>query len=296
MDKLTDSDITMLAGTSFDNILHQIQSSCLNYKLKITPFSAFISIKKSFVKDKEGYAVIPDDVKSSAIFDLSNQDARNDINLKEELNQLKTKQMEYIKELKSVYTLVDELRNTIEERDSAINDILTQRMVHKEAAGTVSKTLKPSQFEFDALQCDMMKTDIEKFKSLDLEAVKVEQASSLGENSECYCGFATKLEVQDYDASSNSTSNYFNHDGNYASTMKVESHCLSLVSHWYPFSMSYSSDNNSGIGNLFSIPSVRAHYVKLPKPGEAFSSLTHMDEEFRQLLRARRGGQECRQS
>ena len=75
-----------------------------------------------------------------------------------------------------------------------------------------------------------------------------------------------------------------------------ESPCLSLVSHWYPFSRSCSSNNNFDIGNLFAISSLRAHYVKLPKPGEAFSSLTHMDEEFRQLLRARRGGQECRQS
>ena len=66
----------------------------------------------------------------------------------------------------------------------------------------------------------------------------------------------------------------------------------SLVSHWFPFW----SDKDSNIGNLLSIPSLRSHYVRLPDPGKAFTSLEHVEYEFRELLRAKRQGQDCKLS
>ena len=44
----------MLVSNAFDNILHQIQKSNLNFQLQMTPFSAIISLKKTVVKDKAG--------------------------------------------------------------------------------------------------------------------------------------------------------------------------------------------------------------------------------------------------
>ena len=46
MDRITDSDVTMYAINSFNQILQQVQDSHLNYKIKITPYSAVVSIKK----------------------------------------------------------------------------------------------------------------------------------------------------------------------------------------------------------------------------------------------------------
>ena len=66
----------------------------------------------------------------------------------------------------------------------------------------------------------------------------------------------------------------------------------SLISHWLPLF----NDRSSNIGNLSSIVSLRAHYVRLPNPGKEFSSLEHVEQEFRELLRAKRRGQDCRQS
>ena len=57
----SDSDLklTMLASQTFDNILEEIQNSCLNFQLQISPFSAMISLKKSYIKDRSGNPLLP---------------------------------------------------------------------------------------------------------------------------------------------------------------------------------------------------------------------------------------------
>ena len=49
----------MAASRTFDQILEQIQTSHLNFHLQISPFSAVISLKKSFVKDRSGVPLLP---------------------------------------------------------------------------------------------------------------------------------------------------------------------------------------------------------------------------------------------
>ena len=62
MKKSISSDITnpeMLADQTFKNIIDGIQNSNLNFQLQVSPFSAFISLKKSLVKDKSGSYLQP---------------------------------------------------------------------------------------------------------------------------------------------------------------------------------------------------------------------------------------------
>ena len=106
MDELTDSDITMAATTSFNNILNQIQTSGLNYQLKITPFSAVISIKKSFVKDREGVPIW-------SVEKMLDMGAKNDIKVKQELDELKQKQKEYSRGLDTAFNIMEELKNSV---------------------------------------------------------------------------------------------------------------------------------------------------------------------------------------
>ena len=49
----------MEASTTFENILQQIQNSHLNFKLELSPFSANISLKKSFIRNKAGIVLSP---------------------------------------------------------------------------------------------------------------------------------------------------------------------------------------------------------------------------------------------
>ena len=57
--KTSDRNPTMVAKRKFDIILEQIQTSNLNFQLQVSPFSAFISLKKTLVKDKFGVPFIP---------------------------------------------------------------------------------------------------------------------------------------------------------------------------------------------------------------------------------------------
>ena len=62
MQKITSSDVTnheMLADQTFRNILDGIQRSNLNFQLQVSPFSAYISLRKSFVKDLSGAVLLP---------------------------------------------------------------------------------------------------------------------------------------------------------------------------------------------------------------------------------------------
>ena len=49
----------MDAQLVFENLLKQAMDSCLNCKLEMSPFSAVIQLKKSFIRDKSGIPVFP---------------------------------------------------------------------------------------------------------------------------------------------------------------------------------------------------------------------------------------------
>ena len=50
---------TNLSCLIFDSILQEIQVSNLNYQIQLSPFSALISLKKSFIKEKDGSLRLP---------------------------------------------------------------------------------------------------------------------------------------------------------------------------------------------------------------------------------------------
>ena len=58
-EKFTESDVTMLADRTLQQILEEINNSKLNYQLQLSPFAAWISLKKSFIKDKAGAPIFP---------------------------------------------------------------------------------------------------------------------------------------------------------------------------------------------------------------------------------------------
>ena len=61
----------MLASRTFENILHMIKTSNLNYFLQLSPFAAQISLKKSLVKDKSGVPLVQPKLTS---FDCTSDD------------------------------------------------------------------------------------------------------------------------------------------------------------------------------------------------------------------------------
>ena len=62
MEKIINSDLhhyKMLTAQAFNKILDGIQKSNLNYQIQVSPFSAFISLKKSLIKDGDGSLLLP---------------------------------------------------------------------------------------------------------------------------------------------------------------------------------------------------------------------------------------------
>lgn len=59
MSQTSDTDLEMAASATFSSILNEIQLSNLNFKIEMTPFAAIIILKKSVLRDKNGYPAIP---------------------------------------------------------------------------------------------------------------------------------------------------------------------------------------------------------------------------------------------
>ena len=73
----SDETPTMLASRMFDKILHDVQSSNLNFQVQISPFSAQISIKKSLVKERNGSFCLPPVQQSYREYEFSTLQSEN---------------------------------------------------------------------------------------------------------------------------------------------------------------------------------------------------------------------------
>ena len=71
MDENDVTEATLTAAQHFNFIINQIRNSCLNFQLKVTPFSATISLKNSIVKDKIGIPLPLTSLQSESV--LSNE-------------------------------------------------------------------------------------------------------------------------------------------------------------------------------------------------------------------------------
>ena len=59
MEECKTTNPAIIASQEFDSNLRKIQDSNLNYQIKLSPFSAVISLKKSLIKDKSGQVLFP---------------------------------------------------------------------------------------------------------------------------------------------------------------------------------------------------------------------------------------------
>ena len=57
--KISDVNYTMLATSTFNEILEKIKTSNLNFHIQLSPFSAMISLKKTLVRDRSGNCMPP---------------------------------------------------------------------------------------------------------------------------------------------------------------------------------------------------------------------------------------------
>ena len=103
----SNSDVTMAANNAFANILSCIQSSGLNHKIQMTPFSANISLKKSLIKTLSGSPFVPTVAR-----------AETDRNVHErELIEMRNSYEDLLQKLAVAYQKIEELENDINDRN-----------------------------------------------------------------------------------------------------------------------------------------------------------------------------------
>merc|ERR1719283_301273 len=103
----SNSDVTMAANNVFTNILSCIQSSGLNHKIQMTPFSANISLKKSLIKTLSGSPFVPTVAR-----------AETDRNVHErELIEMRNSYEDLLQKLAVAYKKIEELENDINDRN-----------------------------------------------------------------------------------------------------------------------------------------------------------------------------------
>ena len=86
MAPVSDLEMTMAINTTFASILSDIQLSNLNFSVQITPFAAYITLKKSAQKDLNGHHVPP----SPPLLSLLPSLHQENVNLRDQNNTLKT--------------------------------------------------------------------------------------------------------------------------------------------------------------------------------------------------------------
>ena len=131
-DQFINSESTMCAAKVFQDILFKIQSSSLNYHLQVSPFSAVISLKRTFATDKTG-AVQPFASCLHKTSDINEQtliakQKRQIIDLENQLTNLK---FEHEASLNKIQLLENEIM-VKKEREEAVCDETDSKVQQKE--------------------------------------------------------------------------------------------------------------------------------------------------------------------
>ena len=161
----------MLATKSFDHIIEEIQRSCLNFQLQISPFSAVISLKKSLIRDVTGKPLLPSKIKPEK-YDPDSKDLDalvvKNLELEEELRCLSIKHEKTIQNLqkfhqdaeikvesdsrslyKELEKEIDKLKELLKNRDNEIISLQNGKKAAAEATGKLRKALGDIRVKFE---------------------------------------------------------------------------------------------------------------------------------------------------
>ena len=331
MDEISTTDVTMLASRIFDSVLQSIQSSCLNFTMQVTPFSAMISLRKSFVKNKGGSFVLP----------LKSQIGEDVQKVKDEsmINQTKVEKTE--KELANAYDTIKELEFMVQCRDTTIKNLEIAATKAKESAVMLNKMVNDNRIKYEEEKLAMYKEHKSEVKSwkkdlgeanrkhLTLEKKfnilkatektneQGKKAKQLLTSAEPSVDLTLAVGVDTKEICSICGQHILNFIPDYFMGEKINPACFdcnvkadvnygtdpfssfpdtampySLVSHWT--SPPFINPTNS----IGSIPSLRAHYCHLPNPGDTFVSTAEFLSEQREIWaeERRQMREDCKQS
>ena len=101
--------LAMAINTTFSSILNEIQLSNLNFSIQMTPFAAYITLKKSVQRDLNGDCAVP----SPPLLSLLQRAQQETLNLQNENNQLRS----------NIAVLEEKYENVVSENDDLVAKI-----------------------------------------------------------------------------------------------------------------------------------------------------------------------------
>ena len=137
----------MLASRNFENILHMIKTSNLNYFLQLSPFAAQISLKKSLIRDKTGVPfaqpVVTTLDSTSDVTDLQNKNRA----LERKLAFLQNDYEAAIDDRDCLAKKCDELEKEKSTLEKKINELSTSMNKKNKEVGKLKKKSKKARRE-----------------------------------------------------------------------------------------------------------------------------------------------------
>ena len=135
----SDTNTAMLAKKVFDGIVEQVQSSNLNFQLQLSPFSATIFLKKSFVRDKLGNMLLPS----------INVNRSDNNNLFGEIDHLKCNILEIEEDNKTKDNTIRNLEEKLRKTEASATKAFTDK---NEEVNILKTSLKNANKEIDILK------------------------------------------------------------------------------------------------------------------------------------------------
>ena len=148
----------MTAKQAFESILNQVQSSCLNFKIELSPFSAVIYLRKSFIKDQNGVTVLP----PAEIATERNVTVKH---LEKEKNDLEMKLVKAIHETKAYHEALDDMKKEMDQKEKMLESLVKSR--------------KDTEEEMKCVSTEMYDTKVELTKQLEIDVELREKLNKL---------------------------------------------------------------------------------------------------------------------
>ena len=113
----------MTAKQTFENLLSQVQSSCLNFRIELSPFSATIYLKKSFIKNQHSFHVHPQTEPEPAREVRRDDDKARISELEVENNALQEKLQKAAREILTCNEVIDNHKKENKEKQELIENL-----------------------------------------------------------------------------------------------------------------------------------------------------------------------------
>lgn len=319
MNEPINSDDAM-AAIVFNHILCQIQNSSLNFRLELSPFSAVISLKKTFIKDKSGLPLTPANVVCSDKYSTQDSLANEVSDLKDKYEKIAIKYSAACDNILVLEKALKEKEETIQNLEAAntaavaaatkLNKAVTeQRCLHEQERNNLVKEYKGQvklwkkelgqlnrkhinlQRKFEHSQMPSRSQTCPSILASDSRDREPDPLACTTEELKVRCSICSN-EIVDYvpDYFCGLIINPACDDCKKAANLFIEDQDPDPYSSFPDYNLPPSlishwiPPHSTVSSNLLNLPSLRAHYVHLPNPGSSFLSMDEVFQEFKRLM------------